>query len=536
MYRRFFVFLWLAVAGMSVSAMQTVKIAIISDAHIQDTCRVRSMAAQLISTRLFNENYFAFLSALDDVAKRHIRYVLLTGDLTDNGQVTNVMLVDSILRQYTEKYDMQFFIMTGNHDPARPLAQYIAKDGEPWGNVAGYPEIHKLWADYGFMPKERYKYWATPFSRYEYKNYTFKKALAESQWEGRTYRYNGLKPSLHDGSYVVEPIDGLWLLGIDAAVYHPVSVRGDSIEQFTYAATGYNEVLEVKSYLLPWLKKVAADARRYGKTLVAFSHYPMVDYNSGADAFIQDIAAKGKFDVARFPIHSASEQLADAGITLHFGGHIHLNDDTVFVSSHGNRLRNVQTPSTAGYVPAYKILTIDEHHLDRINTIRIDSVKGFDTFFARYRKEYVTLKRQGLPVWNDSILTSSNYHDYCLWHLRELTRLRYLPADFKPVVVNEFARLSGSEIFERCGIDCPKTLRWTGFDFLVDFYKLRYAYWLAYSDISRQRIDEYRALIEGTKALKGNEDEFLKFVYSLCRITDAKLSKYDVWYRMNKHN
>lgn len=53
-------------------------------------CRtVRSMEAQVQSTRLFNENYYAFLAALDDVAHRDIRWVVLPGDLTDDGQFFN---------------------------------------------------------------------------------------------------------------------------------------------------------------------------------------------------------------------------------------------------------------------------------------------------------------------------------------------------------------------------------------------------------------------------------------------------------------
>ncbi len=47
---------------------------------------IRTMEAQLNSTRIFNENYFAFLAALDDVARRKIKYVVLPGDFSDDGQ------------------------------------------------------------------------------------------------------------------------------------------------------------------------------------------------------------------------------------------------------------------------------------------------------------------------------------------------------------------------------------------------------------------------------------------------------------------
>ncbi|MCK5440733.1 MAG: metallophosphoesterase, partial [Maribacter sp.] len=40
---------------------------------------IRTMEAQLHSTRLFNENYFAFLAALEDAAQKGIRIIALPG-------------------------------------------------------------------------------------------------------------------------------------------------------------------------------------------------------------------------------------------------------------------------------------------------------------------------------------------------------------------------------------------------------------------------------------------------------------------------
>ena len=69
---------------------------------------LRTMQAQLHSTRLFNENYFAFLAALDDVVARGIRYVVLPGDFSDDGQRFNLRGLKNILRKYTTKYGTHF--------------------------------------------------------------------------------------------------------------------------------------------------------------------------------------------------------------------------------------------------------------------------------------------------------------------------------------------------------------------------------------------------------------------------------------------
>ncbi len=51
---------------------------------------IRTMESQLQSTRIYNENYFAFLAALDDIASRNIKIVALPGDYTDDGQPLHV--------------------------------------------------------------------------------------------------------------------------------------------------------------------------------------------------------------------------------------------------------------------------------------------------------------------------------------------------------------------------------------------------------------------------------------------------------------
>ena len=503
---------------------ENLRIAVVSDVHIQDTSVVRSMNAQLYSTRLFNENYFAFLAVLDDLAKRHIHKVLLSGDLTDNGQPVNVRLVRKVLQRYTKTYGMQFFVMTGNHDPSRPFTVTDSVSGTTWG----YKEIHDEWSAFGFSPRKEYLYWATPFSTYSYKDYSYEKATQQASWSKRVYNYpqgmSLLRPAIQDGSYVVEPVKGVWLLAIDAAIYDPLTVKGDSIVAFDGALSGYNKTLQIKRYLLPWITKVAADARKYGKTLIAFSHFPMADYNSGAASYVSGIAAPGRFDVHRFPDPSVSELLADAGVTLHLGGHIHMNDDELFVSKKGNTLHNVLVPSTAGYAPAYKILTIKPGGAISIATIPLDTVSGFKSFFPRYQSEHDSLLRVGKqPLWNDSILTSKDYHQFCEWHLRELVRLRYLPLDFKPIARDQFALMTGKDLFAYVGLQSTEEMKWTGFDFIVDFYKLRFGNELALRDIDPHRLSAYRLLANKVEH-REQKTELDQFLFSFCHIFSARLS------------
>lgn len=506
---------------------KAVRIAVLSDLHVQDTAVVRSMDAEVHSTRLFNENYFAAVAALDDVAHRGIKEVILSGDLTDNGQKMNVVLIRRMLQSYTEKYDMHFYVMTGNHDPSRPFANEKVSGGlQPWG----YDEIHREWSAFGFFPQKNYLYWETPFSHYSYATYSYKEAISQADWQQRTYSYPSGegKPDYHpvisDGSYLVESVAGIWLLAIDASVYRPLTMDGDSIVTFSGASDGYNSVFQVKKYLLPWITKVVKAARQYHKVLIAFSHYPMADYNDGALKYIGEIAQPGRFDMHRFPSKKSASLLADAGVSFHVGGHLHMNDDETFISDKGNPLRNVQIPSTAGYVPAYKILTVKSDRSIRVETIPLNDVFGFDAFFNRYRKEYEKLKGETTPlVWNEAMLTSRNYREFCEWHLRELVRLRFVPNDLKEVARKQLLPMTAHRLFAHYGIKPFGQMNWSGLDMLVDFYKLRLGGQLALQDISSQRLKQYRSLIQKAISIHA-ESDFDKFFADFSHVMSARLA------------
>ena len=99
---------------------------------------IRTMAAQLRSTRLFNENYFAFLAALDDAISRGIEHVALPGDFSDDGQPVHIRGLDRILDRYTDM-GVRFYLTPGNHDPSSPFGRpagkpdYLGADGRTVG-------------------------------------------------------------------------------------------------------------------------------------------------------------------------------------------------------------------------------------------------------------------------------------------------------------------------------------------------------------------------------------------------------------------
>ncbi|WP_417122342.1 metallophosphoesterase family protein [Phocaeicola plebeius] len=497
--------------GITLLGNAQTQIAFISDAHIQDVDghaeRVRSMEVQVQSTRLFNENYYALLAALDDVARRNIRWVVLPGDLTDNGQFFNQQKIKNILHSYTQRKGMRFFVTTGNHDPALPLglmqknAHFLAADGSRVtreDSCAGYVSQMECYADFGFFPRKDDCYWESPFTSYTYDKYSYEDACRESVLSKRTYT---LCDSLTatDASYLVEPVDGLWLLAIDGGVYLPKEMK-DGKWSYQGSSAGYNLVLKHKPFLLPWVRKVVEEAQKRHKTLVAFSHYPLVDFNDGVSEHVRRIWGDRRFDLHRVPEAEVSEAFLQAGLRLHFAGHMHVNDTGIWEGKDGKHLYNIQVPSIATYVPAYKILTIESDEVFRVETVALDTVPGFDSLFPLYRAEYQSDSLKGhSPVWNKEIFSARTYGEFCDYQFRDLVRLRFIPRDL-PESWRACLDFTGARMLEAMsGEDKSDDADWTDWcmkDLVLDLYRLRYAERLALEDIPRTRLAVYRYLFD----------------------------------------
>lgn len=497
--------------GITLLGNAQTQIAFISDAHIQDVDghaeRVRSMEVQVQSTRLFNENYYALLAALDDVARRNIRWVVLPGDLTDNGQFFNQQKIKNILHSYTQRKGMRFFVTTGNHDPALPLglmqknAHFLAADGSRVtreDSCVGYVSQMECYADFGFFPRKDDCYWESPFTSYTYDKYSYEDACRESVLSKRTYT---LCDSLTatDASYLVEPVDGLWLLAIDGGVYLPKEMK-DGKWSYQGSSAGYNLVLKHKPFLLPWVRKVVEEAQKRHKTLVAFSHYPLVDFNDGVSESVRQMWGDRRFDLHRVPEAEVSEAFLQAGLRLHFAGHMHVNDTGIWEGKDGKHLYNIQVPSIATYVPAYKILTIESDEVFRVETVALDTVPGFDSLFPLYRAEYQSDSLKGhSPVWNKEILSARTYGEFCDYQFRDLVRLRFIPRDL-PESWRACLDFTGAQMLEAVsGEEKSDDADWTDWcmkDLVLDLYRLRYAERLALEDIPRTRLAVYRYLFD----------------------------------------
>ncbi|KQY15173.1 metallophosphoesterase family protein [Rhizobium sp. Root482] len=530
-------------------ALQPSRIAVIADAHFHDLhadyghagivrdgsrMTARLLADTARSTRVFNESDFALRHALDKIAADGIRDVVLLGDYSDDGQAETVRGVKRLLDSYVAEYGMRFHATVGNHDifgasGRHRSKRFINEDGsysivssdaavrdrgahailvDERMYCAGYPGGLEAMADFGFYPRPDDLHWETPFG---HSGEPADRLYEVTSPDGKSRR------RLMDASYLVEPFAGVWLLMIDANVFVPVDgvPAGEAGDLADSTSAGWNAMLVRKRFVLDWMKDVSSRARREGKCLLAFSHYPVLD---PLDGTVEDeLALLGRTGmVERIPQQAVAEALIAAGIEVHFSGHLHVND-TARYARDGAFLINLAMPSLVAFPCAYKVITVGERRLE-IETVGIGEMQPD----ARLRRVYETeIVATGLDA--GGMLHASDYGTFLFEHLGHLVSRRFLKREWpkelatmlrtlgladvaalalveKPVTVADAVAAAASIRDDDClrqalaGTAMDLLRQLTAMDMLRDWYRLRMASELALDWIPKERMALYRAI------------------------------------------
>lgn len=479
------------------------RLAIIADPHLHDTSydprgdgsgAFRTLSETVGSTRVFNESVPAFRAALDDIVRKGISYVILLGDLTDDGQNYAVACARGILSEYEDRHGLRFFACVGNHDlfaisGRHRRKAFLRPDGSTYHvssdandpvdvisdamRCGGYREFVAAFANLGFMRQKGDLLWETPFG-------------TEDEPGSRIAELSGLSEgqggSMFDASYLVEPIDGLWLLSLDANVWiNDASVPAGALDR---SEAGWNAAVLHKPYLLAWLSSVVARSKASGKRLVVFSHYPVLSPLSSDPA--EELALLGKTDLlARMPSMATSQLIAATGVRLHFSGHWHVDG-----SSAEGALVNVAVPSLVGLPAAYKIVQLEQDRAD-IETVPLEDVPGFDAAWQVYRSEAARVD----PL--HAVVTSGRgYQDFLSEQQGRLAVERHLGCEWPPDIVQTFSRSTLADLAAPFGFDVGALGHRPMQEVVGDWYRLRRAGPLAHQLIGEPRLNIYRSLAQ----------------------------------------
>ncbi|CAN7238922.1 metallophosphoesterase family protein [Rhizobium sp. LjRoot254] len=504
-------------------------IAIIADAHFHDLegdygimgiqaagrkLAMRPFSQVARSTRVFNESAAALRTTLDDIAARGIHDVVLLGDYSDDGQVTTLAGLRKLLDGYSARYGMRFYATPGNHDIFADHGRHRAKgfanasgghdlvtsdperrQGEDddsvivWSGMRcmGYPEGLLALPDIGFFGVPGAILWETPFG-------------TDSDPAARRYRVrsaDGAIRELIDGSYLVEPFEGVWMLMIDANVFAPLDEPRDGHAFADSTDAGWNGMLRHKAFILDWMKDVSRRAREQGRTLLAFSHYPALDPLDGTRD--DELALLGETGmVRRVPDAEVGDTLIDTGIQVHFSGHVHVNDTARRQTASGF-LVNVSVPSLVAFPAAFKIVTV-RNRLIEVESVSIGEMALDADLMAEYRRQAM---RAGVET--GGMLEAENYNQFLHAHLGHLVSRRHLKREWPEALARSMRAMSLADLAGQAGTGSDAVLEnldgITALDFLRDCYRARMGSAFGVEAIEAVRLAAYEQVASRYRSL-----------------------------------
>ena len=298
------------------------RIVIISDTHLLAPELITPGAAidhaDAGDTKMMALSDEIMIALTDSIIALHPTLVLLTGDLTYNGERAS----HERMVQYLDRlasHGIQSLVIPGNHDCNNPFARRY--DGESTTATPSITreEFAQLYRDYGYGNQSR----RDPASL----------------------------------SYCCEPVKGVVVIGIDSNMdeKNTLKSRGDS-------ANTYNNGGRVKPETLQWVIEQATQASSQGKRVLAMMHHHLVPHFDQEERLLANYIVQRHDSIAR--------QLLEAGVHTIFTGHLHVTDAaTLHNGDNGSELVEIATGSAICYPFALRVATLDKRH----RTLDIDT-------------------------------------------------------------------------------------------------------------------------------------------------------------------
>ena len=257
-------------------------------------------------------------------------FVLIPGDLTKDGEKINHIRMTEFLTRIN-KSGKKAYVVPGNHDINVPAAfRYEGERKERVPTVSS-EEFAEIYAPFGFGD-----------------------AVIRDE--------NSL-------SYVAEPVEGLWLLALDACRYKENPAEGYPVTAGKFSKQTMN-----------WIQDVLIEAGNQNKSLIAMMHHGVLEhYKKQKKHFGEYVVDKHK---------KVSALLADHGVRLVFTGHYHAQDITMKTFGRNKFIIDIQTGSLVTYPCPYRLVSISADQVLTVTSGFITSIPS-NPDFERYSENYI---------------------------------------------------------------------------------------------------------------------------------------------------
>ena len=247
--------------------------AVISDLHLYNHPSLGSSGAAFEKT--MNADRKLLLDSIDlldytikTIILSDVSFVLISGDLTKDGELINHTLAARKLKTFTDA-GIAVYVIPGNHDINNPGAVSYHGDSTVQESTVSAEEFALIYDDYGYGS-----------------------ALFRDD------------DSL---SYVAEPVEGLWLLAIDACRYRENEPGKEEI------VSG-----KISQRTADWMAGVLQAAMNENKAVMAMMHHGVVEHWKGQSKLHPDYLINGYEKFGKF--------LASWNVRTVFTGHYHAQD------------------------------------------------------------------------------------------------------------------------------------------------------------------------------------------------------------------
>jgi len=258
------------------------------------------------------------MAVFDSIIAINPRAVLVTGDLTHNGERLSHQRMAWHLSRLAA-HGIKPLVIPGNHDCNNPYACRFDCDSTSPVSTITRDEFAVIYCDYGYG--------------------------------------DGSQRDPASLSYCCEPVKGLVVIGIDSNMdeLNTLTSRGDSVN-------AYHNAGRVKPETLQWVVEQAQRARSQGKMVIAMMHHHLIPHFDRQDQLLPNYIIKNHDEVAN--------QFMQAGIHAIFTGHLHVTDAATFHDKgRTDSIVDIATGSSIVYPFALRIATLDGKH----KTLSIDT-------------------------------------------------------------------------------------------------------------------------------------------------------------------
>ena len=331
------------------AAYPDAKFAVISDTHLYDTSLGTSGSAfeECLNSdrKLLKESSDLIHLGINQISQSDAKFVLVTGDLTKDGELVNHQSMAANLSALTKK-GIKVYVIPGNHDVNNP--QSVRYDGDKTIEV---PNVS-----------------AAQFASI-YKDCGYGDAVMRD-------------PS--SLSYVAQPQAGLWIVALDSCRYSENKKGGSEV--VSGRLTQSEET---------WLEGVLDKARKQGNAVIIMSHHGIIEHWKGQSKLHPDYLIKDYSHVGQL--------LASYQVKLAFTGHYHAQDITSGDFGQYGKLYDIETGSLITPPCPVRFCTITNNNLSVQSNTIIDQLRP-GTNFTRESEAFVRK-----TIYSEAVSTLKKY-------------------------------------------------------------------------------------------------------------------------------